>query len=218
MRPVDFVGLTNLHTDAMFPFKGRGEFLVILIVVAALESFALLVILVGRSRTILVELSGRIVLSSKMPMDVDWAQANLTVWDRNRHSSGVSQSNVSLGDVGTSLLTSGIGHLNLVDDASNIGEIRLLPSTWVGSKLGRGGGRRAVGDVIAIHSKVNRRDEKSKTAHTKEDDTKFHRLGHLAVGGARSSGRLLDRTLFSSHHSTVSLQTFIEFGRHVRSM
>ena len=152
-------------------------------------------------------------------MDVDRAQANLTVRDRDGHSSGVSRSNISLGDVGSSLLTSGVVHLDLVDDACNVGKVRFLSSAGVGScrcRSAGGSGRSTVGHVVAIHGEDNRRDKKSNAAQTEEGNATFSSTGAPRWRRfARSSGRLLDgRTLFSSHHSAVSLQTFIVVGTH----
>jgi len=98
--PMDLVGLSNHHTNAVLPLVSVGKPGVVLVVEAALVSFATFMEING-SYTVLVVFTDREMFGSKMPMDIDRAQAGFTVVLGDRNGSGVELALVSLGDVGS---------------------------------------------------------------------------------------------------------------------
>mmetsp|Transcript_17770 Transcript_17770/g.25167 ORF Transcript_17770/g.25167 Transcript_17770/m.25167 type:complete len:317 (+) Transcript_17770:93-1043(+) len=114
--PVNFVGLSNFHVGAVLPFVWLSELLVLSIVVVATESTTNVLsskITVGPlgtrssamgSITVLIELSIRVVLSSKMPVHVHGAHVRGLVRSGNGHQvTNIQITNISLGDVSSSL-------------------------------------------------------------------------------------------------------------------
>jgi hypothetical protein len=136
VRPVDFVGLSNFHVFAVLPVVLRGESRIAVVVKLALESLTnntsktTLLIHVRGTGTGLIVLTGRVVLGTEMPVNIDRAQAGFVVRNGDGDGGGVSGSIVSLGDVGTSLfsrLVDGVNH------AVDVWGIRLLARTRVGA-------------------------------------------------------------------------------------
>jgi len=145
--PVDLVGLTDFHASAVLPVVRLGELDVSAVVVLALESFADLageqaaVGDGGGTRSGLVELTGGVVLSTKVPVDVDGAETLLVVRLGDGDGRGLQATDVTLGHVGTGLLE---GNNNVVLHAGEVLEsgFGLLALAGVGlqSDGGLGGG------------------------------------------------------------------------------
>ncbi len=123
VRPVDFVGLSDNHSLAVLPVVLGGELGVFLVIVVATESSTdILGELAVRSRGVsvraaseLVELSGRVVLSTQMPVDIDGTHGALPVVLGVRDDRDVHATDVSLGDVGTSLRTRKMDAVNVLE-------------------------------------------------------------------------------------------------------
>mmetsp|Transcript_14916 Transcript_14916/g.34522 ORF Transcript_14916/g.34522 Transcript_14916/m.34522 type:complete len:408 (-) Transcript_14916:79-1302(-) len=162
--PVDLVGLSNLHgLVTELPLVRGGELGIFGVVVVALESLAglssELAALVdgGRSADLLlteftvlvvdagiaIVLSGRVVLGTQMPMDIDRAESGLVVRSSDGLDIDLEVPVVSLGDVGTGLgsgnndLSTDIGIIVIDgEEALNVGEVNLLLVADVGGLKG----------------------------------------------------------------------------------
>mmetsp|Transcript_918 Transcript_918/g.1175 ORF Transcript_918/g.1175 Transcript_918/m.1175 type:complete len:311 (+) Transcript_918:35-967(+) len=91
VRPVNLVGLTNFHANAVLPLIGLCEHILILIIVSALESLtdftskgAVCLFLSSGTCSHFVILTNREVLGSLMPVNIYGAQALLIVGFGNR--------------------------------------------------------------------------------------------------------------------------------------
>ena len=165
VRPVDLIGLADLHVNAVFPVERGVEFRVFFVEVVALGAKTDLageaadgVDVVGAA-TVLVELSLGAVLGTEVPMDVHGAEACLEIGCGNGDTiSGVKVSFVAKGDIASGLLE-GLG--KPVDHAVDVtkvvvadavlvytGVLRLLALATVGAIAG------SVGDGSARLSPI----------------------------------------------------------------
>mmetsp|Transcript_16265 Transcript_16265/g.26539 ORF Transcript_16265/g.26539 Transcript_16265/m.26539 type:complete len:287 (-) Transcript_16265:574-1434(-) len=126
--PVNFVGLANLHTDAVLKVVLAGKhgfgFVVVMALKRAQRSCRATVgnpVNLANSLAVLVKLSKTIMFCAKMPVDVDGAKACLEERSRDGLVVNLHIALEALGDVGTCLRTN-VGHA--VNDAVNIGETR----------------------------------------------------------------------------------------------
>ena len=111
--PVDLVGLTDAHADAVLPDVGGVELVVVEVVVTALVSLAGLglgqttvaeaVVVLDGSRAELVVLAGGVVLGAQMPVNVDGAHLVLPVGSGNGDVVDLHATLVALGDVAAGL-------------------------------------------------------------------------------------------------------------------
>ncbi len=207
VRPVNLVGLSDLHTLAVFPVVFGGELRIFGVVVVATESSTDILLskaaLGGRDvsvRTvpILVILSDRVVLGSQMPVHVDWAHGALPVvlgvgYDINFHTA-----HVSLGDVGTSLRTWKVdavnvfelgihvhaGILSLREDGFDI-VLFVVRHVRHGTLHGEGSFGGTV--VVLVHCKGDGRSEEPDGGDNKDDESAlelrdFITLSHFGSG------------------------------------
>ena len=176
VRPVDLVGLSNNHSLAVLPFVRSGELGVFFVVVVATESTTdfLFGEVALRSRGVsvraaseLVVLSNRVVLSTQMPVDIDGTHFALPVLGSVGDNTDIHATDVSLGDVSTSLRTRKM-------DAVNIFELGVHASARVLSLAEDGGNIRS--DVV--------RDVRHDGLH----GDGFGGIAHGVVGGGKGNG------------------------------
>mmetsp|Transcript_5435 Transcript_5435/g.7706 ORF Transcript_5435/g.7706 Transcript_5435/m.7706 type:complete len:273 (+) Transcript_5435:155-973(+) len=139
VRPVNFVSLSNLHTNTVLPDERSDKLVVFFIVIFALESStdirdSKLTVKANsgelRTSSSLVVFSERVVLGSKMPVNIHRAHTVLPVRSLDRFDIDLHVSLVTLGDIGTSL------RQNIVDSVSDtlyILKLDLFSITWVRS-------------------------------------------------------------------------------------
>ena len=227
VRPVNLVGLSDLHTLAVLPVILGCELGIIGVVVVATESSTNVLFceaaLGGRNvsvRTvsIFVVLSDGVVLSSQMPVHVHWAHGALPVVvgvgdDRNIHTT-----NVSLGDVGTGLRTWKVnaidvfelgihvhaGIFSLVEDGFDV-VLVVVRHIRHGTLHGEGSLGGAV--VALVDSEGNGRSEESDGGED-EDDKGALELGYFVTLSNRF-GSGSGSSFFRRFHGCI------EFGKRV---
>lgn len=145
--PVNFVGLSDHHVDAVLPFVGLGELGILCVVLVATEARVNTSVdedLLARTSSILVVLSNRKMLSTQVPVDIDRAHSVHPVRGSDRIMFNLHLSTVSLGDVGSSLGSDG-GVGDSIEDALDVGYVGVGPSTGV---LARAESLNGVGDIV----------------------------------------------------------------------
>lgn len=112
--PVNLVGLTDFHSDAVLPLVLGGEFRISSVIVVATEAIANVFVpkaargsrnVTMGTISVLIVLSDGVVFGSQVPVDVDGAQTGLVVRLRVGLVSDIHQTFVTLGDIGASLGT-----------------------------------------------------------------------------------------------------------------
>ena len=176
VRPMHFIGLANLHVLAVLPIVFSGELGIFAVVEFALETLAGLsrqlapFMDVGGAGTGLIKLANREVLSTKMPVHVDWAKACHPVGDGDGYGGRVEVSIVALGHVGTGLF------LDCSVDTFLGWQLRICAFAGICSlrRLHRGkcGSRCRCRRRIAS-GEDDRRDEKPTSGKAQEDDENF---------------------------------------------
>ena len=136
--PVDLVGLTDAHADAVLPDVGGVELVVVEVVVTALVSLAGLglgqttvaeaVVVLDGSRAELVVLAGGVVLGAQMPVNVDGAHLVLPVGSGNGDVVDLHATLVALGDVAAGL---GLDVGDGANDAVVVLELGLLSGAGI---------------------------------------------------------------------------------------
>mmetsp|Transcript_43635 Transcript_43635/g.49495 ORF Transcript_43635/g.49495 Transcript_43635/m.49495 type:complete len:228 (-) Transcript_43635:42-725(-) len=120
MRPVNFISLTDLHTNTVLPIIRRcvhGFILIKEFALVSLASFSCKSTAVFYwcwTCSCLIELSERIMLGSKMPVNVDWTQAFCVIRNFDWFVICVKVSIVSLCNVDTSLSTYTFCNVNAI--------------------------------------------------------------------------------------------------------
>mmetsp|Transcript_19474 Transcript_19474/g.29280 ORF Transcript_19474/g.29280 Transcript_19474/m.29280 type:complete len:200 (+) Transcript_19474:624-1223(+) len=109
MRPMEFVGLTNFVIDAILPVIGSRKLGVVFIIMMALESLTSLtsqltaVINFGWSTAILIELAFRVMLCTKMRVNIHRTKTCLVIRNGNWFMTGFQFSSKARGNISTSL-------------------------------------------------------------------------------------------------------------------
>ena len=143
--PVNLVGLTDFHSDAVLPLVLGGEFRISSVIVVATEAIANVFVpkaargsrnVTMGTISVLIVLSDGVVFGSQVPVDVDGAQTGLVVRLRVGLVSDIHQTFVTLGDIGASLLES-LYHLLL--EAVGVREVLVARAGVVGLLVLSGG-------------------------------------------------------------------------------
>ncbi len=164
VRPVDLVGLSDFHAlVTVLPFVRLGEHLIFSIIEVALVTLTGLsgksAAFVDRSRTargffaqvtviiisrLAIVLTSTVVLGTQVPVDIDGAESSLVVGGGDGDNIDLKVSVVSLGDISTSLRSSGdstFGDISAViegiEHAVDVWKINLLLVADVGTDQGR---------------------------------------------------------------------------------
>jgi len=154
MGPVNLVGLSDAHADAVLPDVGGVELVVVDVVVTALVSLARLgfgqatvaeaVVGLDRAGAELVVLAAGVVLGAEMPVDVDGAHLVLPVGGGNGNVVDLHASLVALGDVAAGL---GLDVDDGADHAVVVREIGLLAGAGILTRRRLAGGVEHVASV-----------------------------------------------------------------------
>ena len=151
VRPVNLVGLSNFHELAVLPLVFTGELGIFRVVGGALMTLTDTSIQIFETGTFssLVVLTNRKMLSTNVPVNIDWAHTLGVIGIGDGNDIDIHVSVVSLGDVSSGLRTN-VGHS--VDNAIDVGEVELGSGTRVDAQPSRRKLIRNVASVVRVYS------------------------------------------------------------------